>query len=235
MDVLAKRVTQAMKACLLNTRVDRDEGRARGHRGDVRRRRRQGRREANRSSIVCSSAVGRRPNSKIPGLESNARRTSTNAASSSSTSRCRTDEPSIFAIGDLVGEPMLAHKASHEGRVAVEVIAGENVAFDAARDSRRRVHRSGDGLVRPDRGASHGGRPRTSWSRNFRGARRVARSRSTGRTADQADSRSGERAHPRRRPGRCRRGRVDRGGRAGDRDGCERDRSRSSRSIRIRR
>ena len=41
----------------------------------------------------------------------------------------RTAEPSIFAIGDVVGEPMLAHKASHEGRVAVEVIAGENVAF----------------------------------------------------------------------------------------------------------
>src|SRR5204863_1330405 len=41
----------------------------------------------------------------------------------------RTHEPSIFAIGDVVGEPMLAHKASHEGRVAVEVIAGENVAF----------------------------------------------------------------------------------------------------------
>src|SRR5207248_4148929 len=41
----------------------------------------------------------------------------------------RTGEPSIFAIGDVIGEPMLAHKASHEGRVAVEVIAGENVAF----------------------------------------------------------------------------------------------------------
>src|SRR5882762_9412941 len=41
----------------------------------------------------------------------------------------RTHEPSIFAIGDVAGEPMLAHKASHEGRVAVEVIAGENVAF----------------------------------------------------------------------------------------------------------
>src|SRR6185503_5216088 len=42
----------------------------------------------------------------------------------------RTDEPSIFAIGDVVGEPMLAHKASHEGRAAVEVIVGENVAFE---------------------------------------------------------------------------------------------------------
>ena len=41
----------------------------------------------------------------------------------------RTAEPTIFAIGDVVGEPMLAHKASHEGRVAVEVIVGENVAF----------------------------------------------------------------------------------------------------------
>jgi dihydrolipoamide dehydrogenase len=42
----------------------------------------------------------------------------------------RTDDPNIFAIGDIVGEPMLAHKASHEGRVAVEVIAGEKVVFE---------------------------------------------------------------------------------------------------------
>ncbi len=43
----------------------------------------------------------------------------------------RTSVPHIFAIGDIVGEPMLAHKASHEGRVAAEVIAGHKVAFDA--------------------------------------------------------------------------------------------------------
>ncbi|MCZ6703138.1 MAG: dihydrolipoyl dehydrogenase [Ignavibacteria bacterium] len=42
----------------------------------------------------------------------------------------RTDDPNIYAIGDIVGEPMLAHKASHEGRVAVEAIAGEKVAFE---------------------------------------------------------------------------------------------------------
>ena len=42
----------------------------------------------------------------------------------------RTDDPTIFAIGDVVGQPMLAHKASHEGRVAAEVIAGHNVAFE---------------------------------------------------------------------------------------------------------
>jgi dihydrolipoamide dehydrogenase len=43
----------------------------------------------------------------------------------------RTNVPHIFAIGDIVGEPMLAHKATHEAKVAAEVIAGENVAFDA--------------------------------------------------------------------------------------------------------
>ncbi len=42
----------------------------------------------------------------------------------------RTNVPHILAIGDLTGEPMLAHKASHEGVVAAEVIAGKNVAFD---------------------------------------------------------------------------------------------------------
>ncbi|MCK7525437.1 MAG: hypothetical protein MZV64_51445 [Ignavibacteriales bacterium] len=35
----------------------------------------------------------------------------------------------MFAIGDIAGEPMLAHKASHEGRVAVEVIAGHKVTI----------------------------------------------------------------------------------------------------------
>jgi dihydrolipoamide dehydrogenase len=42
----------------------------------------------------------------------------------------RTNVPHIFAIGDVVGEPMLAHKASHEAKVAAEVIAGEAAAFD---------------------------------------------------------------------------------------------------------
>jgi len=42
----------------------------------------------------------------------------------------KTNDSNIFAIGDIVGEPMLAHKASHEGRVAVETIAGHKVAFD---------------------------------------------------------------------------------------------------------
>lgn len=43
----------------------------------------------------------------------------------------RTNIPHIFAIGDIVGNPMLAHKAVHEGKVAAEVIAGQKAAFDA--------------------------------------------------------------------------------------------------------
>ena len=43
----------------------------------------------------------------------------------------RTNLPHIFAVGDIVGQPMLAHKASHEGRVAAEVAAGHKAAFDA--------------------------------------------------------------------------------------------------------
>jgi len=43
----------------------------------------------------------------------------------------RTNVPHIYAIGDVCGEPMLAHKATHEGKLAAEVIAGHKVAFDA--------------------------------------------------------------------------------------------------------
>jgi dihydrolipoamide dehydrogenase len=43
----------------------------------------------------------------------------------------RTNVPHIFAIGDVVGQPMLAHKATHEGKVAAEVCAGQKSAFDA--------------------------------------------------------------------------------------------------------
>jgi dihydrolipoamide dehydrogenase len=42
----------------------------------------------------------------------------------------RTSVPHVFAIGDIIGGPMLAHKAAHEGKVAAEVIAGQDVAFD---------------------------------------------------------------------------------------------------------
>jgi dihydrolipoamide dehydrogenase len=74
-------------------------------------------------------AVGRRPNSEIPGLET----TKVTVAPSGfveTDGQRRTAEPNIFAIGDVAGEPMLAHKASHEARVAVEAIAGHKAIFE---------------------------------------------------------------------------------------------------------
>jgi dihydrolipoamide dehydrogenase len=76
-------------------------------------------------------SVGRRPNSKIPGLE-RTRVVVTSKGFIEVDAQRRTAEPSLFAIGDVAGEPMLAHKASHEGRVAVEAIAGHKVAFEPA-------------------------------------------------------------------------------------------------------
>ena len=74
-------------------------------------------------------AVGRRPNSKIPGLETTRVKVTGNGFIETDPQR-RTAEPNIFAIGDVAGEPMLAHKASHEARVAVEVIAGHKAVFE---------------------------------------------------------------------------------------------------------
>ncbi len=75
-------------------------------------------------------SVGRRPNGKLIGAE---------AAGVAVDDRgfipvdkqMRTTAPHIFAIGDVVGQPMLAHKAVHEGKVAAEAAAGKNSFFDA--------------------------------------------------------------------------------------------------------
>jgi dihydrolipoamide dehydrogenase len=74
-------------------------------------------------------AVGRRPNSKIPGLESTGVKVDAKGFIATDGQR-RTAEPTIFAIGDVAGEPMLAHKASHEARVAVEAIQGHRAVFE---------------------------------------------------------------------------------------------------------
>jgi len=74
-------------------------------------------------------SVGRKPNSEIPGLEKTQVQVSSRGFIQVN-KQLRTDDPSIYAIGDVVGEPMLAHKASHEGRTAVEAIAGNKVAFE---------------------------------------------------------------------------------------------------------
>ena len=74
-------------------------------------------------------SVGRKPNSEIPGLEKTQVKIGPRGFIQVN-KQLQTDDPAIYAIGDVVGEPMLAHKASHEGRTAVEAIAGHKVAFE---------------------------------------------------------------------------------------------------------
>jgi dihydrolipoamide dehydrogenase len=75
-------------------------------------------------------AVGRRPNGKAIAAE-NAGVAVDDRGYISVDKQMRTNVPHIFAIGDVVGQPMLAHKAVHEGRVAAEVAAGRSSYFDA--------------------------------------------------------------------------------------------------------
>ncbi len=74
-------------------------------------------------------SIGRKPNSKNLGLE-NTKVALTDRGFVQVDAQRRTTDPKIFAIGDIAGDPMLAHKASHEGRVAAEAIAGHKVAFE---------------------------------------------------------------------------------------------------------
>ncbi len=74
-------------------------------------------------------AVGRRPNSRIPGLEATGVQIDAQGFIVTDQQR-RTAAPSIFAVGDVAGEPMLAHKASHEARVAIDAIAGHKAVFE---------------------------------------------------------------------------------------------------------
>ena len=76
-------------------------------------------------------SVGRRPVSRGIGLE-NTKVEVNKAGFAVIDSQQRTADPHIFAIGDVAGEPMLAHKASHEAKVAIEVLLGEAVTFDKA-------------------------------------------------------------------------------------------------------
>ena len=75
-------------------------------------------------------SVGRRPNSDCVNLEATGVEVGERGLISVD-SQLRTNVPHIFAIGDLVPGPMLAHKASHEGKVAAEAIAGQKSHFDA--------------------------------------------------------------------------------------------------------
>ena len=74
-------------------------------------------------------AVGRSPNGKVIGAEA-AGVTVTDRGFIPADKQLRTNVPHIFAIGDIIGQPMLAHKAMHEAKVAAEVAAGEKRSFD---------------------------------------------------------------------------------------------------------
>ena len=74
-------------------------------------------------------SIGRKPETKGLGLE-NTKVQINQRGWIKVNQQLRTDDPDIYAIGDIVGEPMLAHKASHEGMTAVEAIAGHKVAFE---------------------------------------------------------------------------------------------------------
>lgn len=76
-------------------------------------------------------SIGRRPNGKNIGAE-NAGVAVDERGFITVNKQMRTNVPHIFAIGDIVGQPMLAHKATHEAKVAAEVIAGHKVEFVAS-------------------------------------------------------------------------------------------------------
>jgi dihydrolipoamide dehydrogenase len=123
-NILARRIESICEAVLLNTKVvsmkEQKNGMAVTFEGDLEKK------EQTFDRVLVS--IGRKPN-PVPGIEKTGVVVNARGFIEVDGAR-RTAEPHIYAIGDIVGEPMLAHKASHEGRVAVEAIAGEKVAFE---------------------------------------------------------------------------------------------------------
>jgi dihydrolipoamide dehydrogenase len=124
--VLSKRIEKRYESILLKTKVSRIEPQADGLRvtfeGD----------KAPEPQLYdyILMAVGRRPNGRD--IKAEAAGVSVNERGYIPVDKqLRTNVPHIYAIGDICGEPMLAHKASHEGKIAAEVIAGHKAYFDA--------------------------------------------------------------------------------------------------------
>jgi len=126
--ILAKRISAICEAVWLNTRVTAMKAVKDGITVSFDGEGKSGEQTFDRVLV----SVGRKPNSAIPGLDKTAVQVDKRGFIATDKSR-RTAEPSIYAIGDVAGEPMLAHKASHEGRAAVDAIAGDkNVEFAPA-------------------------------------------------------------------------------------------------------
>ncbi|HYO25970.1 MAG TPA: NAD(P)/FAD-dependent oxidoreductase, partial [Lacipirellulaceae bacterium] len=125
---LERRLKETLEAIMLSTKV---LGLAKsGDQIEVEMEGPDGAKFKNRYDRVLVS-VGRRPKSSGFGLE-NTKVTVTEKGFVQIDEQQRTSDPHILAIGDVAGEPMLAHKASHEGKVAAEVLAGERAVFDKA-------------------------------------------------------------------------------------------------------
>jgi dihydrolipoamide dehydrogenase len=127
-NILAKRIEKMCEAVLLNTKVvamkEAGDAIAVTFEGEG-----LGDRPKEQPFDRVLVSIGRRPNGAVPGLDRTKVKVNQRGFIEVN-EKLQTAEPSIYAIGDVVGEPMLAHKASHEGRVAVEAIAGEKVAFE---------------------------------------------------------------------------------------------------------
>jgi dihydrolipoamide dehydrogenase len=125
-NILQKRLEKKFRAIMLSTKVAKMTEEAGGIRVQFES---EGTSKGDDVYEKVLVSVGRRPNSEVPGLDKTKVEIDAKGFIKVDAQR-RTAEPNIFAIGDVAGEPMLAHKASHEGRVAVEVIAGKNVIYE---------------------------------------------------------------------------------------------------------
>ncbi|RMF07130.1 MAG: dihydrolipoyl dehydrogenase [Candidatus Neomarinimicrobiota bacterium] len=124
---LTRKLKREFSAILLKTRVV-DVKPGKGDRLDVTFEGPQGTTSQTFDTVLVS--VGRRPNTDSLGLDHTSIRL-TERGHIAVDNRQRTNVPHVYAIGDIAGDPMLAHKATHEGKVAAEVIAGLPAAFDA--------------------------------------------------------------------------------------------------------
>jgi dihydrolipoamide dehydrogenase len=123
---LAKRMEQRFESIRLNTGVTAMTAAADGIHVTLR----HGEQETSERYDRVLVAIGRRANGKALGLEA-AGVVVDERGFVPVDRQMRTNVAHIFAIGDIVGQPMLAHKAVHEGKVAAEVIAGHKVEFQA--------------------------------------------------------------------------------------------------------
>lgn len=126
-NVLAKRIESICDAVLLNTKVVSMKEQKNGVQVTFQ----AGEGGADKTEQTFDRvlvSIGRKPN-PVPGVETTGVKVTERGFVEVNES-LQTAEPNIYAIGDVVGEPMLAHKASHEGRTAVEAIAGQKVAFE---------------------------------------------------------------------------------------------------------